>query len=105
MTTQTNNTTNTSTVGGSKTCIHQVDDPNWTKEDTDALWKLCKEFDVRFVVVHDRFPNPNKTIEDLKERYYGIMKKLVEINALPGEEVSKHPLVKFNFNRKHEEQR
>jgi len=80
-------------------------DPNWTREDTDALWKLCKEFDVRFVVVHDRFPNPNKTIEDLKERYYKMMKKLVEINALPEEDVSKHPLVKFNFNKAHEEQR
>jgi DNA methyltransferase 1-associated protein 1 len=46
-------------------------DTNWTKEETDQLWRLCKEFDLRFIVIADRFEG-NKTIEDLKERYYTV---------------------------------
>ncbi|KAK6118130.1 hypothetical protein DH2020_048114 [Rehmannia glutinosa] len=44
-------------------------DPAWTKEETDQLFDLCEQFDLRFVVVADRFPS-SKTVEELKDRYY-----------------------------------
>ncbi|ESO12570.1 hypothetical protein HELRODRAFT_62417 [Helobdella robusta] len=48
----------------------------WTRQETDHLFSLCKRFDLRFVIVHDRWNReryPHKrSIEDLKERYYAI---------------------------------
>lgn len=41
----------------------------WTKEDTDQLFDLCERFDLRFVVIADRFPS-SRTVEELKDRYY-----------------------------------
>lgn len=32
-------------------------DPKWSKEETDKLFALCYEFDLRFLVIHDRY-NP-----------------------------------------------
>jgi len=79
-------------------------DPSWTKEETDLLWDLCKRLDLRFVVIADQFPG-EKTIEDLKERYYSISKKLLELNSSPDEKNGKHPLIKFPYNKKHEVER
>lgn len=41
----------------------------WTKEETDQLFDLCERFDLRFIVIADRFPSP-RTVEELKDRYY-----------------------------------
>jgi DNA methyltransferase 1-associated protein 1 len=30
-------------------------EPTWTKEETDHLMDLAKTFDLRFIVIHDRF--------------------------------------------------
>jgi len=82
---------------------HFSGDPNWTREETDQLWHLCKQFDLRFVVIADRFQtNGKKTMEDLKERYYRISTKLLELNASPDEDISKHPLMLYPFNKEHE---
>lgn len=48
---------------------------NWTKAQTDHLFDLAKRFDLRFVVMGDRWDKDthgNKTVEDLKERYYEV---------------------------------
>lgn len=45
--------------------LHQM----WTKEETDQLFDLCQRFDLRFIVVADRFPS-SRTVEELKDRYY-----------------------------------
>lgn len=34
--------------------MHLHDD-GWTKAETDHLFDLCKRFDLRFIVVHDRY--------------------------------------------------
>lgn len=34
--------------------VHLHDD-GWTKAETDHLFDLCKRFDLRFIVVHDRY--------------------------------------------------
>ncbi|XP_022954224.1 SWR1-complex protein 4-like isoform X2 [Cucurbita moschata] len=49
---------------------------SWTKEETDQLFDLCERFDLRFVVIADRFPS-TRTVEELKERYYHASKAIL----------------------------
>ncbi|CCG83876.1 protein of unknown function [Taphrina deformans PYCC 5710] len=52
----------------------------WTKDDTDLLIELCTQFDLRFIVIHDRWSDYSKTpktIEQLKDRYYGVARSLL----------------------------
>lgn len=62
-------------------------DDNWSEEETTGLFELCRQFDLRFIVVHDhfkrRFPAgtgtpayPARTVENLKARYYTVWTKL-----------------------------
>ena len=32
-----------------------VKDPDWTREETDYLLDLCAQFDLRFIVIADRY--------------------------------------------------
>ncbi len=41
-----------------------LQDPGWTKSDTDRLFSLCRQYDLRFFVIHDRF-NPNEPPREL----------------------------------------
>ncbi|RWW75291.1 hypothetical protein BHE74_00016682, partial [Ensete ventricosum] len=41
----------------------------WSKEETDQLFDFCERFDLRFIIIADRFPYP-RTVEELKNRYY-----------------------------------
>jgi hypothetical protein len=36
-------------------------DPSWTKDETDYLFALCKKYDLRFVVIVDRYEYPGTT--------------------------------------------
>ncbi|XP_057320061.1 DNA methyltransferase 1-associated protein 1 [Microplitis mediator] len=47
----------------------------WTRAETDHLFDLCRRFDLRFIVIQDRWDRskfPPRTVEDLKERYYQV---------------------------------
>ncbi|XP_003425537.1 DNA methyltransferase 1-associated protein 1 [Nasonia vitripennis] len=47
----------------------------WTRAETDHLFDLCRRFDLRFIVIHDRWDHkkyPARTVEDLKNRYYQV---------------------------------
>uniref|UniRef100_A0A8C9S6V8 DNA methyltransferase 1-associated protein 1 n=1 Tax=Scleropages formosus TaxID=113540 RepID=A0A8C9S6V8_SCLFO len=62
-------------------------DDGWTKAETDHLFDLCKSFDLRFIVIHDRYDHQQfrkRSVEDLKERYYNICAKLSKIRAVSG---------------------
>ncbi|XP_064186562.1 DNA methyltransferase 1-associated protein 1 isoform X1 [Anguilla rostrata] len=64
-------------------------DDGWTKAETDHLFDLCKRFDLRFIVIHDRYDHQQfrkRSVEDLKERYYTICAKLAKIRAATGSE-------------------
>ncbi|KAL5021544.1 hypothetical protein ScPMuIL_000699 [Solemya velum] len=64
-------------------------DDNWTRQETDHLFDLCKRFDTRFIILHDRWDKekyPNRSVEDLKERYYGICNILTKVRAPQGTE-------------------
>ncbi|CAD21666.1 DNA methyltransferase 1-associated protein 1 [Caenorhabditis elegans] len=52
----------------------------WSREETDYLFDTCRMFDLRWPIVYDRFDckkfNQNRTVEDLKERFYSITYEL-----------------------------
>ncbi|KAF7623575.1 hypothetical protein Mgra_00010132 [Meloidogyne graminicola] len=57
-----------------------LDDERWAKEETLHLLDLCHRFDLRWPIIEnyfdrERFKN-RKTMEDMKERYYGIVNEL-----------------------------
>jgi len=35
-----------------------LNDPSWTREETDYLLSMCERFDLRFVVIADRYKVP-----------------------------------------------
>ena len=44
---------------------------NWTRGETDHLFELCKRFDLRFILIQDRWDRTKfspRTVEELKER-------------------------------------
>ncbi|TQD78494.1 hypothetical protein C1H46_035947 [Malus baccata] len=85
---------------------HLTDDM-WTKEETDQLFELCQQFDLRFIVIADRFPS-SRTVEELKERYYKVSRSILIARAAasPGD-VSEHPIVKepYKFTQERDRKR
>lgn len=79
-------------------------DPKWTKEETDILFDLCQRFDLRFVVIADRFPSP-RTLEELKDRYYSVSRAILVARAPSPTDVAGHPLVKEPYNAQQETER
>lgn len=76
---------------------------DWTKSETDHLFELCKRFDLRFIVIHDRWDRERfgkqRSVEDLKERYYQVHNFLTQI---------RHPdqdIVRKNYDATHERKR
>lgn len=60
----------------------------WSKAQTDHLFDLAKRFDLRFVVMADRWDRGNygtKTVEDLKERYYEAVGILTKVRGSNGD--------------------
>jgi DNA methyltransferase 1-associated protein 1 len=54
----------------------------WSKQDTDHLFDLCRRFDLRFVIIHDRWDRSRfteRTVEDLKQRYYDVCGILTKV--------------------------
>ncbi|KYQ94451.1 myb domain-containing protein [Tieghemostelium lacteum] len=86
-------------------------DDQWSKEDTTQLIELCKRFDSRFIVVFDRFEatshfhRQKKTIDDLKERYYRVQSKLIELRSKPEEDNFRNPMASYQFNKTYEMER
>ena len=84
-----------------------------TRNDFEAcqvLFDLCRRFDLRWPVIHDRFPKGStpRTMEQLKERYYDMCRTLLaarSANPTDGTDYSEHPLAKFKFDAKHERER
>lgn len=55
----------------------------WTREETDELFALCGQFDLRFIVVADRWPErlPARSVDELKDRYYAVAKAVIDLRA------------------------
>lgn len=76
----------------------------WTREETDYLMEMCSRFHLKFIVIHDRWDktrfSTERSVEDLKERYYFIHNQLAKARAGLGGD----PKVKA-FDTQHERKR
>lgn len=55
---------------------------DWSQSETDHLMDLCQRFDLRFIVIQDRWDRAafrDRSVEDLKERYYHISATLGKV--------------------------
>ncbi|GIY88461.1 DNA methyltransferase 1-associated protein 1 [Caerostris darwini] len=65
--------------------IQHLQCEGWTRQETDHLFDLCQRFDLRFIIIQDRWDRSqftNRSIEDLKERYYNICNILAKVHAV-----------------------
>lgn len=85
---------------------HLADDM-WSLAETRLLFDLCQEYDVRFPVVWDRFMTalgpsaPQRDVEALKIRYYGVVNKLAAARGMPESCVERA----FVYDAEHESRR
>jgi len=79
----------------------------WSKAETDYLLKMCALFDCRFIVIQDRWEMSDRTVEDIKDRFYSVQRKLIELNGTQANDTSwkKHPLIKFPYDKSQDETR
>uniref|UniRef100_A0A7S2Z5F0 Myb-like domain-containing protein n=1 Tax=Chloropicon laureae TaxID=464258 RepID=A0A7S2Z5F0_9CHLO len=82
-------------------------DPSWSREESDYLMDMCERFDLRFVVIADRydFNGATRKVEDLKQRYYDVARKLVIAREGSEKAAAHNPVVKRPFNADHERER
>ena len=89
-------------------------DPHWTRAETDVLMALCQQYDLRFIVVADRYNEQmaaspdggrDRTVEELKGRYYGVQCKLLQIQNASDPELRKHPLFTSSYDEEYEKKR
>ncbi|KAI0068621.1 hypothetical protein BV25DRAFT_1866596 [Artomyces pyxidatus] len=83
-----------------------LEDTEWTKEETDYLFDLVREYDSRFYIIADRYEYPNgpaRSMEDMKDRYYSVCRKLIRNRPWAGDEASKAQLMSsFQFDKERE---
>lgn len=79
-------------------------DPSWTKEETDQLFDFCERYDLRFIIIADRFPT-SRTVEELKDRYYSVSRAILIARAPSPGDVAGHPIVKEPYNVSQETER
>lgn len=76
----------------------------WTRAESDHLLDLCRRFNLRFPVVHDRWDYVaygRKSIDDLKHRYYHITNVVTRLRADPESD----PPKPYHFDAEHEKKR
>ncbi|CAI4230911.1 unnamed protein product [Auanema sp. JU1783] len=63
----------------------------WTKDETDYLFDVCRRFDIRWVIVHDRYDKAkfgtSRSMEDMKDRFYSIVHELATLKDLSVEPI------------------
>jgi DNA methyltransferase 1-associated protein 1 len=78
----------------------------WTREETEYLFSLCRDYDLRFPIIWDRYewPGQQRTLEDLKSRYYGICRGLMELRKPMGQMTPEetHMLSLLSFDKERE---
>lgn len=81
-------------------------DPGWSKQETDHLMDLATRFDLRFIIMADRWDSNTytaRTVEDLKERYYNIVDKLERVHG--GATGAQEQRKSFVYDADHERRR
>lgn len=62
--------------------LQHLQSETWTRAETDNLFDLARRFDLRFGVMKDRWDVArfsDRSIEDLKERYYTVCTTLTKV--------------------------
>lgn len=83
--------------------LQHLHNDSWSRQETDHLFDLCRRFDLRFIVIRDRWDRsrfPDRSVEDLKERYYDICATLNKLKAS-----SSHETKIYVFDADHERRR
>ncbi|KAJ6628801.1 hypothetical protein B0H10DRAFT_1777446 [Mycena sp. CBHHK59/15] len=83
-----------------------LEDPEWTKEETDYLMNVVREYDTRWYVIQDRYDYPGgvpRTMEACSYRYCSVCRKLIRNRPWAGDENSKALLMSgFQFDKERE---
>ncbi|KAF8914172.1 hypothetical protein CPB84DRAFT_1758608 [Gymnopilus junonius] len=83
-----------------------LEDKEWTKEETDYLFSVVQDYDSRWYIIHDRYEYPNdpqRSLEDLRDRYYSVCRKLIRHRPWAGDDLAKAALVSsFQFDKERE---
>lgn len=81
-------------------------DPDWSREETDYLFDLSRKYDLRFIIIWDRYEFPDakaRSVEDLKARYYSVCRSLMELrtplNQMSPEETQFFGMLDFDKER------
>lgn len=78
----------------------------WSKEETEYLFEMLRRFDLRFIVAKDRWSSTaspcERSIEDMKTRYYEVCRALVRARASNKEEAEANLICKTPFDPQHE---
>ncbi|KAL7412081.1 hypothetical protein BDY24DRAFT_416629 [Mrakia frigida] len=92
-------------------------DEDWSQAETSYLFSLLREYDLRFVIVADRYAYPGdlgtefldlpeggrkRTIEDIKSRYYSICRRLVRSRPTGDEQGKTTMLQYYAFDKERE---
>ncbi|ORY31305.1 hypothetical protein BCR39DRAFT_527424 [Naematelia encephala] len=85
-------------------------DPDWTPHETAYLFDLLRTYDLRFVIAADRYdyrpPNGGvvrpRSIEDLKDRYYGICRRLLRTRTASDPQAQQQVLQSYAFDKQRE---
>eukprot|EP00898_Chlorokybus_atmophyticus_P004011 jgi/Chlat1/4610/Chrsp290S04353 len=80
-------------------------DPSWTREETDHLLDLCRRFDLRFTIIADRWEFRERSVEDLKDRYYWVARKVLDSRASIKPELLEHAVFREPYNSQQERER
>ncbi|KZT66038.1 hypothetical protein DAEQUDRAFT_813884 [Daedalea quercina L-15889] len=83
-----------------------LEDKDWSKDETEYLFQLVKDYDSRWYIVHDRYDwedGPERSMEDLKDRYYSVCRKLVRSRPWAGDDASRNQLIaSLTFDKERE---
>ena len=78
----------------------------WSGAETDYLFDLCEQYDLRFLVIHDRYSMaPERSVEDLKERYFHVAKTVLAHRNPLGDPVQKAQIAALTYDKDREVRR
>ncbi|KAI2810340.1 hypothetical protein RDWZM_002657 [Blomia tropicalis] len=58
----------------------------WTKLETDYLFRMCRKYDLRFIIIEDRWDRStykNRSVEEIKDRYYSVCSNIAKHRTDP----------------------
>jgi DNA methyltransferase 1-associated protein 1 len=80
----------------------------WDYKETQYLFELSSAFDLKWVVIHDRYEyeERNRTLEELQDRFYSVCQRiLIHENEVDESSQNSNLISNLNFNRNKEVKR